>query len=143
MSTGIAELIDDKRSVRQPTSAELQVEATAILADIAAQQAANEKAEADRRAQLEAIPKSEAQLAKMAARKAKAEEEERRRKAAAEAADAAAAAAGVAGRGAGAGMRSLAWPKTRESANSGASRGHTAHLGRRELVRPRPVAAPL
>jgi tRNA-splicing endonuclease subunit Sen34 len=91
---GIADIIDDVRSVRQPTAAELEVETAAILDDMAAQQRAGEAAEAARRAQLEAIPKSEAQLAKMAARKAKAAEEEERRRRAAEAAATAAAAAG-------------------------------------------------
>lgn len=86
MRAGIADIIDDVRSVRQPTAAELELETSAILDDMAAQQRAGEVAEAARRAQLEAIPKSEAQLAKMAARKAKAAEEEERRRRAAEAA---------------------------------------------------------
>lgn len=85
-SSGIADIIDDVHSVRQPTAAELEVEASAILEDVVAQQRAGEAAEAARRAQLEAIPKSEVQLAKMAARKAKAAEEEERRRRAAEAA---------------------------------------------------------
>lgn len=83
---GIADIIDDTRSVRQPTSAELHLEASTILSDITMQQQALEQADADRRAQLEALPKSEAQLAKMAARRAKAEQEEQRRKEAAAAA---------------------------------------------------------